>query len=137
MEVQETHERIHEAGHAPGNRGIAILIVVLAALLAICEMGGKSSQHQSLATNIEASNLWAFFQAKTIRQTVLRTAADEFEAIGADAVPGRADAITRRIERWRQTAERYESEASTNEGRVELAARAKAAEAIRDKALAA
>jgi hypothetical protein len=137
MEAHETHEKIHEAGHQHGNRGIAILITVLAALLAICEMSGKSAQHESLARNIEASNLWAFFQAKTIRQTVLRTGADGFETIGPESIPGRSEAVTRRIERWRQTADRYETEPSTNEGRVELAARAKAAEAVRDKSLAA
>jgi hypothetical protein len=137
MEIQETQEKIHEAGHAPGNRGVAILIVVLAAVLAICEMGGKQAQHESLARNIEASNLWAFFQAKTIRQTVLRAGADGFETIGPETISGRAEAVSHRIERWRQTADRYETEPATNEGRQELMARAKAAEAIRDKALAA
>ena len=38
---------------------------------------------------------------------------------------------------WRKTAQRYESEPETNEGRKELAARAKAKEESRDRALAA
>ena len=32
-----------------------------------------------------ASNLWSFFQAKTIRQTVMRTAAEALEAQYKDA----------------------------------------------------
>ena len=36
-------------------------------------MLGKSAQTHALALNIEASDTWNFFQAKTIRQTVLRT----------------------------------------------------------------
>jgi hypothetical protein len=36
----------------------------------------------ALDANIEASNLWSFFQAKTIRSTVMRTAQER-----ADLVP--------------------------------------------------
>jgi hypothetical protein len=43
-------------------------------------MGGKSAQTHALADHIDASNLWSFFQAKTIRQTTMRTAADAIEA---------------------------------------------------------
>src|ERR671933_2833636 len=95
-EIHETHEKIHEAGHR--NKGIAVLITTLAALLAIAEMGGKSAQNRSVASNIEAANLWAFFQAKTIRQTTLRTAADALEAIGPEALaPSRADAVAGQV----------------------------------------
>ena len=58
-----------------GNKGVALLISVLALVLAFSETLGKGAQTNALALNIEASNLWNFFQAKTIRQTVLRTAA--------------------------------------------------------------
>ena len=136
MEAHETHEKIREAGHH--NRGVAILITVLAAMLAIAEMGGKSAQTEAVSRNIEAANLWAFFQAKTIRQTTLRTAADTLQAIGPEAIaPARADTISAQITKWRETAERYETEPSTQEGRRELAVRAKAAEETRDHALAA
>ena len=70
------------------NKRIALLVAVLAALLAISEMGGKSSQTNALASHIEASNFWTFFQAKTIRQTTLRTAAEEAEATFKDAADG-------------------------------------------------
>ena len=59
-------------GHLEGsNKNIAILIAVLAALLAIAEMGAKSSQTSVLTEHVEATNQWAFFQAKTVRQTVI------------------------------------------------------------------
>jgi Domain of unknown function (DUF4337) len=136
LEAHETHEKIHEAGHR--NREVAILITALAALLAVAEMGGKSAQTESVSHNIEAANVWAFFQAKTARQTTLRTAADTLEAIGVEsAAPDRADAVAQQIAKWREAVERYETEPSTQEGRRELAARAKAAEAARDHALAA
>lgn len=45
--------------------------------------------------------------------------------------------IDKRIASWKKTADRYDSEPDTQEGRKELAARAKAAETRRDRALAA
>src|SRR5947207_14145487 len=115
------------AGHGPsehgGNKGVALLISVLALVLAFSETLGKGAQTAALAYNIEASNQWAFFQAKTVRQTVLRTAAEELEAQYKDAGNMPA-AVKAQIEAWRRTVARYDSEPQTNEGRTELAASA-------------
>jgi hypothetical protein len=125
-------------GHVEtSNKKIALLVAVLAAALAISEMGGKSSQTNALLDHAEASNLWNFFQAKTVRQTVVRTAADEAEAAIKDNPQGAPPAMKAQVERWRQTAQRYETEPETGEGRKELMARAKAKEAHREKSLAA
>ena len=51
-----------------------------------------------------------------------------------DTVP---PALKAQAERWRQTAQRYDTEPDTNEGRKELAARAKLKEAHRDRSMAA
>ncbi|MFN7085308.1 MAG: DUF4337 domain-containing protein [Burkholderiales bacterium] len=130
----------HEGGHgSPENRKIALLISLLALVLAFSETLGKSAQTTGLSYNIEASNLWSFFQAKTIRMTTLRTAAEqaelELKRVGTDAKA--KEAVEQRIASWRKTVERYDSEPETGEGRKELAARAKAAEQKRDLALAA
>ena len=114
-----------------GNKGVALLISVLALVLAFSETLGKSAQTAGLAYNIEASNLWAFFQAKTIRQTTLRTAAEQTEVLTS------SENSKKQIDAWRKTAQRYQSEPETNEGRDQLAARAKEAEKKRDTAMAA
>lgn len=123
----------HGPGHAEhgGNKEIALLIAVLALVLALAETLGKSEQTAGLAYNIESSNLWAFFQAKTIRQTVLRTAAEEVEASNPD------EAARKQAAKWKETAQRYQSEPETGEGRDQLAKRAKEAEQKRDRAMAA
>jgi len=120
-------------GHADhgGNKGIALLISILALVLAFSETLGKAAQTSALSYNIEASNLWAFFQAKTIRQTTLRTAAEQTEAMAAN------ENSKKQIEAWRKTAQRYQNEPETNEGRDQLVARAKDAEKKRDQAMAA
>ncbi|MCC8432487.1 DUF4337 domain-containing protein [Reyranella aquatilis] len=125
-------------GHVDSsNKKIALLVAILAALLAVSEMGGKSSQTNALSSHIDASNIWSFFQSKTIRQTTLRTAAEEVEATFKDSPGTVPPALKAQAERWRQTAQRYETEPDTNEGRKELAARAKAKEAHRDRSMAA
>ena len=129
----------HGADHGgPENKRIALLIAVLALVLAFAETLGKGAQTAAIDKNIEASNLWSFFQAKTIRMTVLRTAAEaaELELDQVSAVKTK-EAITQRVATWRKTAERYDSEPDTQEGRKELAARAKEAEKKRDRSLAA
>lgn len=52
---------------------------IFAPFFALSEMSAKSAQTSALGYNIEASNLWAFFQAKTIHMTTLRTAAETAE----------------------------------------------------------
>ena len=121
----------HGHGDHGGNKGVALLISVLALVLAFSETLGKGAQTQALALNIEASNLWAFFQAKTIRQTVLRTAAEEV------SVSDKGDGAKKQVEKWRETAQRYQNEPETGEGRDQLAARAKDAEKKRDRSMAA
>ena len=125
-------------GHVDSsNKNVAMLIAVLALVLAISETLGKSAQTMGLSANIEASNLWAFFQAKTVRMTVLRTAGEQLEAELSFADPKARDALEKRIASWKKTSERYDTEPDTQEGRKELAARAKAAEKKRDYSLAA
>jgi hypothetical protein len=142
--MSEAHEAAHEAAeqveghHIEGsNKRIALLIAVLALFLSFSETLGKSSQTSAISSNVEAANLWAFFQAKTIRATQVRVAADGL-TVGALAAtdPALKAAQQKQIEDWRKTAERYDSEPSTGEGRKELAERAKHAEERRDYSLA-
>src|SRR5262249_51274762 len=114
---------------------------------------GKSAQTAALSFNVEASNLWAFFQAKTIRQTMLQVATellklDGVRDEGGASAPKLKEALAKRIDGWEKDVKRYKSERMDpprqrevdlnppyGEGRDELMARALAAEAKRDTAL--
>ncbi len=137
-EIQEQIEHAEHGAHAPGfNRRIALLIAVLALFLSFAETLGKSAQTEAIAANVETSDLWAFFQAKTVRSTVLRTAAEEMTVATAAANdPAAKAAMQKQIDAWQKTAARYDSEPETKEGRKELAERAKEAEEGRDLAMA-
>jgi hypothetical protein len=126
------------AHHDEGSKRIGLLIAMLALVLSFSETLGKGAQTQALSLNIEASNLWTFFQAKTVRLTMMKTAAETATLELASTTDAKArGVIEKQIAGWRQTVERYDSEPETNEGRKELAARAKATEQKRDRALAA
>jgi hypothetical protein len=144
----------HEKGVAEGqNKKIALVIAVIALFLAFSETLGKSAQTAAISYNVEASNLWAFFQAKTIRQTTLQASTEllKFERMQIDGESSNdavKKAMAERINNWTRTAARYESEPMERpaprevnlnppygEGRRELAARAIAAERKRDTAM--
>ncbi len=136
--AHEKMEHAEHVGHAAGhNKQIALLIAVIALFLAISETFGKSAQTAAISENVEASNLWAFFQAKTVRMTAVRTAAEamtiEAEANADSAVKA---AMKKQIEAWQKTVNRYDDEPETGEGRKQLVARATAAEHSRDTNMA-
>jgi hypothetical protein len=139
--MAEAHEQMEQAEHAEHasheNRRIALLIAVLALFLSFSETLGKSAQTEAISANVESSNLWAFFQAKTVRMTQVKTAADALKLEAAAASdPAVKTAMDKQIETWQKTAARYDSEPETREGRKELSERAKEAEESRDLALA-
>ena len=132
----------HDSGHEKKpadnqNKKIALLISVIALFLAFSETLGKSAQTAGIGYNVEAANLWAFFQAKTIRRTLVETAAQEM-TVEATAVTNEATkaAMAKQIDAWQKTAQRYRSEPDTREGSIELMERAREAEHKRDTALA-
>jgi hypothetical protein len=135
------HKEVEHAEHiehiSGSNKKIALLIAVIALFLAFSETLGKSAQTAAISDNVEASNLWAFFQAKTIRMTTLTTAAETRKIDLATVTdPAVKDAMSKQIDAWQKTAARYNDEPETNEGRKQLAARASEAEKKRDNALA-
>jgi hypothetical protein len=138
--VGHGHEDDHghgDGGHDTRNKRVALVIAVLALFLAFSETLGKSAQTEGLSLNTEAANLWAFFQAKTIRRTAVLTAAEAM-AIDVATAPNEAvkAAMAKQIDTWQKTAARYRSEPETREGTAELAERAKEAEHKRDTAMA-
>jgi Domain of unknown function (DUF4337) len=138
MSAHESMEHAEHAEHASGeNKKIALLIAVIALCLALSETLGKGAQTEAISMNVEASNLWAFFQAKTIRRTTVQTAAEatklNLASTGDDATKA---AVQKQIDDWQKTAARYRSEPETGEGTEQLAERAKHAEQARDLATA-
>jgi hypothetical protein len=121
------------------DRLIAVYIGVLAVILAIAGVGGGNSTKDATARNIEASNTWAFFQAKNIRRNEIRLQIAEFEVLLATQPALAAETRTmveEKIAKMRKDEARYTSEPETGEGTQELALKAKRLETERDYAMA-
>jgi hypothetical protein len=138
MSAHESMEHAENAEHASSeNKKIALLIAVIALFLAFSETLGKSAQTEAISKNVEASNLWAFFQAKSIRRTVVQTASDQARlSLGMAGDDAAKAALQKQIEEWQKTAARYRSEPETGEGTEQLSERAKHAEEERNLASA-
>jgi len=136
MSAHESMEQADQAKEASSeNRKIALLIAIIALCLALSETLGKGAQTESISKNVESSNLWAFFQAKSIRRTVVQTASEQAKlGLGAATDEAAKAAAQKQIDDWQKTAARYRSEPETHEGTEQLAERAKHAEEERDLA---
>src|SRR5436189_5257773 len=116
----ETAEHAEHAAHEGGNnKKIALIISVLALFLAFSETFGKSSQTAALNFQIEASNLWNFFQAKNIRRTLTLVAIQSAKIEAAVAEGPRKAALEKQIAEWSETAARYQSEPEAGGGKGE------------------
>ena len=138
MSAHESMEHAEHVEHASGsNKKIALLIAVIALCLALSETLGKGAQTESISKNVESANLWAFFQAKSIRRTTVQTQADQAKlSLRLATDEATKAALQKQIDDWQKTAERYRSEPKTGEGQDQLAERAKHAEEERDLAMA-
>lgn len=143
-EIQE--DRAEEEASERFRSRAALAISVLAVLLAVASLGGDNAGEEIITSNIQASDTWAFYQAKNIRQTANRLAADALEAdlllhAGGMSAAARSD-LEEKVRKYRATADRYDDEPDPEapndplrgEGKKQLSAKARSLEAQRDRA---
>ena len=99
------------------------VITVIAALLAVNTYISSGNSSKVLNNTIKANDTWAFYQAKSIKQTLAEMARD-------DAIERKQ---TDKVEKLTSKINRYESDPETGEGKKELMAKARALEAERDQ----
>ncbi|HEX3573606.1 MAG TPA: DUF4337 domain-containing protein [Rhodopila sp.] len=135
--MSEAMERAHETieDHAPHSdhraRGVAVLVSVLAAVLAMSEIGGKAAQTEYLTEHIALSNEWAFYQAKNQRAIIRSSEVDVLASL-----PNATDPATQqRIKEAQAYIDRMRDDPEGGEGMKQLAASAKQREVERDEAV--
>jgi Domain of unknown function (DUF4337) len=114
----------------------AIYLGIVAMLLAIASLGGANATKTMVNANIQASDTYAFYQAKYLRQTSYRLVADQLEAVlgQPDLAPQSRSKIEQRIARYRERADSFESDPKGGTGKQQLLAKARLWEAKRDRA---
>jgi hypothetical protein len=134
--VSESMERAHETieEHSSHSdrwaRGVAVLVSILAAVLALAEIGGKAAQNEYLTHHVTLSNSWAFYQAKNLRAVVRTSEADLLASLPNAADP----AIQARIKEAKDYSARMRDDPQTNEGMKQIAVLAQEQEVVRDEA---
>lgn len=148
MEAHEIAEQIHEhsAGHAHAEeshdwfrRVTGIYVGFVAMLLAIATLGGADATKEMLNSNIHASDTYAFYQAKYLRQVDYQIAADQIEFLAAAAAalpPEQRAKAAERVRYYRDAAAHAESDPAKKSGKKELLAQAEHWEKHRDHAAA-
>ena len=137
MDAVDATELIESSSDKQKNR-TALTISILAMILAIASLGGSNSAKDATQENILAANAYAFYQAKTIRQTALKIAATDLElqlAREPAMVSAVKELFQKKIDEYKKTVDRYESEPDTKQGKKELLIQAREHEAARDHAL--
>ena len=101
-----------------------MVISVFALLLAVNSWYGGTLSSKTLNNTISANNVWAFYQAKSIKQTLAEQSLDD--------ATYRKD--TEKMAKLQAKIDRYESDPATGEGKKELMEKARVLEAERDEA---
>lgn len=117
---------------------IGVYIGVLAVILAICSMGGGNAAKDATLKNIQASNTWAFFQAKNARRQALRLQGDDLEmrlAVEPNLSEDVRQKISARIADYKAQDAKLTSDKEHMEGLDELWEKGKSLEKDRDLAL--
>ena len=105
-----SEQELEEATEAEDKR-VALLIAILALFLALAEAGAKNAEHRSTEQNIEASDLFNFYQARKIRQSMVETAAKQLEATASTIQDEKAKgAIEKQLEDWKADIAHYEKD---------------------------
>ena len=98
------------------------VITVVAALLAVNTYVGNGFSSKVLNNTIAANNMYSFYQAKSIKQTLAEQSLD-------DAIERKQ---TEKAAKLKAKIEKYDSDPETGEGKKELLAKARSLEAERD-----
>ena len=138
VEVPDPAEAEEKAAD-PFTKKIALCVAVYAVAMAVTALGGNNAGKDMMMAQQKASNQWAYYQAKVMRENMYILAAENLELELEESRPLEGEKIDwidwkgkglrgTRLKHYQAKAEEYKKE------KEEIAAEAKKLEAERDKA---
>lgn len=122
-ELQELHENAEHAHHRPDMAPVSLTMAILAVLVAVATLLGHRAHTEEVVLQAKASDQWAYYQAKNIREHQDEIFAD-FSAAASSKDPTAMDKFR---DKAAQEAERYkhdkadiQNEARKLEGEVAM-----------------
>ena len=122
-EIQELHEHAQEAAHNPSLAPVTVTMAIFAVLVAAVSLLGHRAHTEELLLQTRATDQWAYYQAKDIRQHNYETFLDELSII-ATQNPDQAKKLearyTKDVERYRAEQKDIEAEARKAEDEMKI-----------------
>jgi len=125
-ELHELEEHAEHGSHDPSLLPVTFTMAVLAVVLAATSLLGHRAHTEELLFQSKATDQWAYYQAKNIRQHTyelyldLLSVATVKDAEQAEKVK---EKYTRQVERYKEDLKEIETEARALEGEVALESR--------------
>ena len=128
VEVPDPKEAEEKAA-SPFTKTVALLVAVYAVALAVTALGGSNAGKDMVMAQQKASNQWAYYQAKVMRENMYLLAAEELELqIEEETPPSKKEKREKKRDEYRKKAATYKAE------KEEIMAEAKKLEEERDTA---
>jgi hypothetical protein len=108
-DAKEIHE-LQEQAHDLRNRKIGLLISILAILLAICGALGRKAENFVIVSRVDASNTWAYFQAKKLRGYQSETTRELAQVFGQGSSGTQRESAQKLSEQYEARQKKYEEE---------------------------
>ena len=105
-ELQELQENAEHAQHHPDLAPVSLTMAVLAVLVAVVSLLGHRAHTEEVVLQAKASDQWAYYQAKNIRQHEDELFAD----LSASVASKDADGMAKFRDKSTQEGERYKHE---------------------------
>ncbi len=122
-EIHEMHERAEHSAHDPTLLPVTFTMAVLAVVLAATTLLGHRAHTEELLFQSKASDQWAYFQAKNIREHTYELFLDLL-SVSAVKDPAQAESVrgkyTREVVRFKEELKQIETEARSMESEVAL-----------------
>jgi hypothetical protein len=110
--MHELHEQAEHAKHDPGMTPITLTMAILAVAVAAVSLMGHRTHTEEVVKQNQASDMWAYYQAKVIRRNTDQTFVDLISVVTSK---GSAQTVKLQ-EKYKSEVKRYKSEADGLQG---------------------
>jgi len=124
-------EELEELRSKAFTRRVALTTAIFAVLLAITSLGGNNAMKEMLLSQQQASDQWAFYQSKAMREHLYKTNSQRLEADLFDRGPSMRPVAKKKYENMLK--DMKAEEVRYNEEKKKIEAAARHLEAERDK----
>jgi len=104
-ELQELHEQAEEGAHQPSLAPVTVTMAILAVLVATVSLLGHRAHTEELFLQTQATDQWAYYQAKDIRRHTYELFLDEtsvFTLQNSEQIEKLKEKYTKEVERYRE-----------------------------------